>query len=259
MNARTTTAPRLVSIRTLGWLAVALMLAMALLPSVGIRSVFAADPVAVYTSDVNTDLAGNPSCNSVEALGYSNGQDWGEHKIEGNDLGNGVNTFGTHTITITNFDNSLPTRGFSWSSNFGVDAVIIKTGNGGGGYNTLAVYAPFANSPEATSGSLTTESPTGISHISFCWEHANPTTPPTDEPTTPPTATPEASVGGETATPEASVGGETATPRITLPPTDTIGGGAGPDSNAWQLMLVVMAGLLASVLVLTPSRTARRR
>jgi hypothetical protein len=259
------------------------MLALALLPSVGIRSVLAADPVAVYTDADDSRLAGNPSCNDVEGWGYSNGQDWSEHKLEGSDLGNGDTTFGSHTITITNFgDNS-----FSWSTNFGVDAVIIKTGNGNGGFNTLAVYAPTAGDTEATSGSLSTESKTGISHLSFCWDEADPTeppttpptdepttpptdepttpptdeptTPPTDEPTTPPTATPEASVGGETATPEASVGGETATPRITLPPTDTIGGGAGPDSNAWQLMLVVMAGLLASVLVLTPSRTARRR
>jgi hypothetical protein len=258
------------------------MLALALLPTAGVRSAFAADPVAVYTDADDARLSGNPSCNEVEGWGYSNGQDWSEHKLEGADLANGSYDFGSHTITISGFNAN---DGFSWTSNFGIDAVIIKTGNGNGGYNTLAVYAPTAGDTEATSGTLSQSSPTGISHISFCWDSANPTptpttpptatpttpptatptTPPTATPTTPPTATPtpEASVGGETATPdptpEASVGGVTATPNITLPPTDTIGGTAAPGSNAWQIMLVVMAGLLASVLVLTPSRTARRR
>ena len=171
MTRTNTLAPRLVSIRTLGWLAVAVMLALALLPTAGVRSAFAADPVAVYTDADDARLSGNPSCNEVEGWGYSNGQDWSEHKLEGADLANGSYDFGSHTITISGFNAN---DGFSWTSNFGIDAVIIKTGNGNGGYNTLAVYAPEANSPEAFGGSLTTESPTGISHISFCWDNTNP-------------------------------------------------------------------------------------
>ena len=172
--------------RRLSWLVV-LSLTSAALFAPGAASVaLGADPVATYTSLQDSDLAGNPSCNSVEAE-YAGGQDWGEFKLEGADLGNGSTTVGSNTITITNFDNSLPTRGFTWTSNFGVDAVIIKTGNGNGGYNTLAVYAPTANSTEATGGSLTTESGTGISHMSFCWDNTNPVV--TPEPT--PVVTPE--------------------------------------------------------------------
>ena len=52
--------------------------------------------------------------------------------------------------------------------------------------------------------------------------------------------------------PEDSVGGTTATP--TLPPTDTLGGPATPTNDGWRIMLVLMAGILASVLILTPKR-----
>ena len=59
--------------------------------------------------------------------------------------------------------------------------------------------------------------------------------------------------------PEDSVGGETETPEITLPPTDSFGGAATPTNESWRIMLVLMAGLLASVLILTPKRASRRQ
>jgi hypothetical protein len=59
--------------------------------------------------------------------------------------------------------------------------------------------------------------------------------------------------------PEDSVGGETETPEITLPPTDAFGGPAAPSNESWRIMLVVMAGILASVLILTPSPATRRK
>jgi hypothetical protein len=59
--------------------------------------------------------------------------------------------------------------------------------------------------------------------------------------------------------PEDSVQGETATPEITLPPTDAFGGPAAPTNESWRIMLVVMAGILASVLILTPSPAIRRK
>jgi hypothetical protein len=55
------------------------------------------------------------------------------------------------------------------------------------------------------------------------------------------------------------VGGETATPEITLPPTDTFGGPQAPANESWRIVLVVMAGVLASVLILTPSPATRRK
>ena len=52
----------------------------------------------------------------------------------------------------------------------------------------------------------------------------------------------------------------TATPAITLPPTDTFGSGSmAPTNDSWRILLVVMAGILASALILTPSPASRRR
>jgi hypothetical protein len=57
---------------------------------------------------------------------------------------------------------------------------------------------------------------------------------------------------------EDSVAGETATPEITLPPTDAFGGPVAPAIESWRIMLVVMAGILASVLFLTNPATRRK-
>ena len=62
-------------------------------------------------------------------------------------------------------------------------------------------------------------------------------------------------------TPEGSVEAETGTPDVTPPSTDTgsISGPSSPSGSAWQLLLVAMAGLLATVLLLTPAPEARKR
>jgi hypothetical protein len=86
-----------------------------------------------------------------------------------------------------------------------------------------------------------------------------PTPDPTPTPIPTPTPTPEATPT-PTPTPVGSVGGVTGTPKVTLPPTDSLGGGSsGPTNDSWRILLVAMAGILASVLVLTPARTGKRR
>ena len=252
MQTRTATlSPNVLSLRTLGWLAVALLLAMALVPAAGVRSVFAAEPVAIYTSLEEEVLEGNPTC-AAYADDFGGDQVWVEVKKD--PAGNGDINTSAGTITVSNFDNDGAEKGFTWTSTFGIDAVLAKNGGGNGGYNVLYVYADHAGATEATSGTFVTGSPTEISHISFCWDETNPTPTPTPEPT--PTPTPEPT---PTPTPEGSVGGETGTPTITLPPTDTIGGPAAPSSDSWRMMLVLMAGVLASALILTPNRVTRRR
>jgi hypothetical protein len=44
-----------------------------------------------------------------------------------------------------------------------------------------------------------------------------------------------------------------------LPPTDTIGGPSSPSAEGWRVALIVMAGILAAVLVITPKRSSRPR
>ncbi len=80
-------------------------------------------------------------------------------------------------------------------------------------------------------------------------------TPPTDTPPTdtPPTATPTGEVNPATGTPAGSVA-------PTLPPTDLSGGtGDGPTGDAWRLVLLALAGVLAAALLLTPASAVVRR
>jgi outer membrane biosynthesis protein TonB len=98
---------------------------------------------------------------------------------------------------------------------------------------------------------------------------ATPTEAPTPTPTEAPTPTPSPTgeVGGATGTPAPTptasptgeVQGATGTPTTTLPPTDTIGGSSGGSSDTWRVALIGLAGILAGVLLHTPSPKRVRR
>ena len=101
-------------------------------------------------------------------------------------------------------------------------------------------------------------------------ETTAPTPTPTPTPTpVRPTPTPTATPGGEeeganptpTATPGGNVSGATSKPHHTLPPTDTVltpTADAG-HSDAWRMAVMALAGMLATVLLLTPVRSPVRR
>ncbi len=62
--------------------------------------------------------------------------------------------------------------------------------------------------------------------------------------------------------PIGQVAGATGTPRITLPPTDTLPGTSeapAPAGDGWRLILLAMAGILATTLLLTPTGSVARR
>src|SRR5919198_286758 len=86
-----------------------------------------------------------------------------------------------------------------------------------------------------------------------------PTEAPTPTPTEAPTPTPTATAPAATPTPTPTGGVEaaTGTPRVTLPPTDTLGGGQQGGSSSWRMILIVMAGVLAGILTLTPKKARR--
>ena len=150
------------------------------------------------------------------------------------------------------------------------DQVIVKSGSGEFA-NTIfdnpaegsTVWADtngnFANDPGGQDGDKQ------ISHIIVCIDEpveaptptptpeATPTPTPTPTPDATPTPTPDA-----TPTPEDSVAGATAV--NTLPPTDTFGGQSStPGSSAPAVLLVMLTGIVASALVLTPRRSRRHR
>ena len=79
------------------------------------------------------------------------------------------------------------------------------------------------------------------------------TTPNNPTPTPSPSASPSPS-------PTGAVGGATGKPHVTPPPTDALGGTTGqPVGDTWRLILLALAGLLASILLLTPASPARAR
>ena len=90
------------------------------------------------------------------------------------------------------------------------------------------------------------------------------TEPPTVPPTTPPTTQPTGSVEAVTSSPAATdapqggVAGVTGKPNVTPPPTSTGGTPGTPSDGTWRIVLLAIAGLLATILVLTPA-TSRRR
>ena len=146
------------------------------------------------------------------------------------------------------------------------DQVIVKSGSGEFA-NTIfdnpaegsTVWADtngnFANDPGGQDGDKQ------ISHIIVCTDEPVEAPTPTPTPEATPTPTPEATptpTPDATPTPEDSVAGTTAT--NTLPPTDTFGGqSSAPGSSSPAVLLVVLTGIVASALVLTPSRSRRRR
>jgi hypothetical protein len=79
------------------------------------------------------------------------------------------------------------------------------------------------------------------------------------------TPTPPGGGGGAGATPTPPPGGgvegATGTPNVstTLPPTDTVAGTAQPAGDGWRTVLIGMAALLATILLLTPARVPARK
>lgn len=268
--------------RRLAWLVVlGLAITSVAAPS---ASVLAASvtPIAINS--------GNPTCADLAAT-YGGGQTWLEAKKD--PPGNGTLTVaGFGTITISNFEQSAEGEpgSFDWSATFGIDAVFVKAGTS---KHNLYRYAATAGATEKTSDTeLESQDGTGngISHILFCYDAAvqptaTPTTAPTGTPTpteaptgTPapteaptgspapteaptgspaPTEAPTGGVGGATGTPAGGVGGATANP--TLPTTSTLDQASGPLGEGWRMILLVMAGVIAAALLLTPARVVIRK
>ena len=147
MNTRASTSRRRGGVlRTAGWMSAAGLLALsAFAPA----AVFAADPITptIFTSDVHTSLDGNHTCGEFE-VEFGGGQDWNDAKLDNSPDKDDtvVTSAGTITITAASGDT------FSWSSTFGIDAVFVKSGDGGDkGINVLYVYAATASSPDPAS------------------------------------------------------------------------------------------------------------
>ena len=96
LNSRVPAMPRTVSPRTLGWLGVALMLAVALVPWAGARSAFGASVAAIPIN------SGNPTCASLDDT-YAGGQTWLQTITSQPPVNGSIVVGGFGSITISNF------------------------------------------------------------------------------------------------------------------------------------------------------------
>jgi hypothetical protein len=131
------------------------VLALGLLLALCVLTVLTMSKPSEATTVVPDEYAGNPTCAD---LGYAHGT-----KIDPPNSGT-YNLPGGNTVTVTS-DGTF----FNWTSTLGMDAVIVKGGNGANAY----VYDPPAesfgdnglHSPDNSSGG-----PAGLSHIDFCYD-----------------------------------------------------------------------------------------
>jgi hypothetical protein len=207
---------------------------------------------ATHVSPVLLEGASNQGRSCSDLQGAS--QTWSEFKLEGGDLSNGSHTQGPLTVTISNLTGDT----FDWTSNIGVDAVVVKGGNAG---SHLYRYDPPTESTGDTGLGVPTPSNNGISHISFCYDlpDATPTPPAGATPT--PTATPT-SPAGATATPTATA---TAVPTARLGQTQApsalpaTGDEPGGDNGSSSALLLALGGLAILGGAGTLAAAARRR
>jgi hypothetical protein len=125
------------------------------------------------------------ACADLDDVYADAGTTWTEFKLEGATLTAGSHSDGTLEVTISNYDG---TYSFDWSSNIGVDAIVVKDGEDGANFYVYdGLTAPedgavnpadgTARNPEAdadtaltTPGSEVGGTNKAISHISFCYD-----------------------------------------------------------------------------------------
>jgi LPXTG-motif cell wall-anchored protein len=127
---------------------------------------------AVEQSVEPTEVPDNPDCADLAPEGTT----WIELRVpeEGDDVTSGTFSDGTLTVTITVRDTDDGPV-FDWTSNIGVDAVIVK----GGPNANFYLYDPPAESTGDT-GLHAPVNPSGkfagLSHVSFCYDVEQATT-----------------------------------------------------------------------------------
>ena len=173
----------------------------------------------VSTHVVPTQVSGNAPC--PEGLT--------ELKVE--PVADGTFTDDTLEVTI-DVRTTAAGQVFDWTSNIGVDVVIVKGGNASNVYTYVseATADTGLHAPANRSGMFA-----GLSHISFCYDVGEETTTTTSTTTSTTVQETTSTTAGESTTTTAGAVSPTTTPTGELPRT---GGTTGP-------MLGIGAGLLA--------------
>ncbi len=192
--------------RTLPTAIIAVSVAIAMMVAAVSLSVFGGPAQATH---VTPELLPGASNDGKACADLQGSETWEVLKLEGSDLINGIHTDGTLEVTISN----LTDRTFDWSSNIGVDGVVVKDGVDGANFY---LYDP---EDTADTGLSTPGGQRAISHISFCYDEEEPTPTPTPTPTSTSTSTPTpTSTSTSTPTPTST---STSTPTPTSTSTST--------------------------------------
>ena len=220
------TARRISVIRKVGWLSVASMLALAMLaPAAAPALALTGQSVDICHgtgSDSNPYIAESPS---VQANGATEAVLTGGHS---NHVGpvwfDGIKVAWGDIIPPYIYAlNGYSFPGLNWTT------------------AGQAIFNNGCNIPSTTTTTTTTSTTT------------------TGTSTTSSTTTSTTTTGTTTTTPAQSVLAETDVPVVTLPPTDGMSGSTGPSSDSWRMLLIVAAALLASLMVMAPTKVASRR
>ena len=229
---RNHTARRISVIRKVGWLSVASMLALAMLAPAAAPALAAGQSVTICHgtgSNSNPYVTESPS---VQSNGATEGQLTGGHSNHTGPL--------WFDGTQDDWGDIIPPYYYPATNFFFL------------GLNwTVAGQAIFNNGCATPTTTTTT---TGTSTTT-----SSTTSTSTTSTTTGSTTTSTSTTTSSTTTPSQGVLAETDVPTVSLPPTDGFSGSSTPSSESWRMLLIVAAALLASVMVMAPTRAASRR
>ncbi|TAL11332.1 MAG: hypothetical protein EPO00_03495 [Chloroflexota bacterium] len=199
------TARRVSTIRKIGWLSVASMLALAMLAPAAAPTLAAADKVLV--------------CHAAGQVG----------------------TLQFVTLSVPANSGGFPQGHFTEGGTTEAGHEFDYLGACVGDTTTTTDTSTTTSSSTSSTTSTTTSSTT------------------TSSSTTQTSTTTSSTTTGTTTTPSQSILAETDVPAVSLPPTDGMSGSSAPSSEGWRMLLVIAAALLASVMVMAPTRVASRR
>ena len=248
---RNHTARRISVIRKVGWLSVASMLALAMLAPTAAPTFAATDAQSVNichatASNSNPYIAESPS---VQANGATEGELTGGHSNHAGPVWfDGIQVaWGDIIPPYVYVPNGYIFPGLNWTT---AGQAIFNNG-----CNIPSTTTTTTTTSTTTTGTSTTSSTTTSTTTTGTTTTGTTTTGTTTTGTTTGTTT----TGTTTTTPAQSVLAETDVPVVTLPPTDGMSGATGPSSDSWRMLLIVAAALLASLMVMAPTKVASRR
>ena len=242
------TARRISVIRKVGWLSVASMLALAMLAPTAAPTFAAATDAQSVNICHGTASNSNPynaESPSVSANGATEGQLSGGHS-------NHVGPVWFSGIQVV-WGDIIPPYHYA-ATNYDFPGLNWTTAG-------QAIFNNGCNIPSTTTTTTTTSTTTtGTSTTSTTTTSTTSTgTTTTGTTTTGTTTTGATTTGATTTTPSQGILAETDVPVVTLPPTDGMSGSTAPLSDSWRMLLIVAAALLASLMVMAPTKVASRR